>query len=160
MRNLRANIYGARTALKRIQIFREGLPIPFHPLGQCGAGDILNTLHQADEPVMLVLFRRRKANAAIAHDDRGDAMPARRTHLAVPSRLAIIMGVDVDKAGCDDLACCVNLFAALRADMSNRRNYTAVHCNISNKARRAGAINHGSTTNNKIMHTDSPLSSR
>jgi hypothetical protein len=70
------------------------------------------------------------------------------------------MGVDVDKAGCNDLTRCVNLFAALRADMSNRRDYTAVHCNISNTARRACAINHGSTTNNKIMHADSPLSSR
>jgi hypothetical protein len=44
--------------------------------------------------------------------------------------------------------------------MSNRRDYTAVHCNIGNEARRACAINHGSTTNNKIMHADSPLSSR
>jgi hypothetical protein len=44
--------------------------------------------------------------------------------------------------------------------MPNRRDYAAVHCNISNQARRACAINQGSTANNKIMHADSPLSSR
>ncbi|MEO0963371.1 MAG: amidohydrolase family protein, partial [Pseudomonadota bacterium] len=40
---------------------------------------------------------RGKADAAIAHHDRGHPMPARGSHLLIPSRLTIVMRVNVDK---------------------------------------------------------------
>ena len=157
MRNLRANIDRARQAFERIEIIGKAFPIPFHPLGERSAGNILNTLHQADQPIMLVLFRRCKANAAIAHDNRGDAMPARRTHLAVPRCLAVIMGMDINKAWRDDFTQSINLFAARSADLAYSGNDAAIHRDIGDKARCARAIHHGSTTNDQIMHIDSPL---
>ena len=157
VRNLRADIDGARQAFERIEIIGKAFPIPFHPLGERSARNILDTLHQADQPIMLVLFRGRKANAAIAHDNRGDAMPARRTHLAVPRCLAVIMGMDVDKPRRDDFARSINLFATRSADLAHSGNDAAIHRDIGDKARRARAINDRSTTNDQIMHIDSPL---
>ncbi len=159
MGDVGCNIDSTRAALKCVQIFGERFPIPSHPLGKRSTRNVLDTFHQTNQPVMLVFLCRGKANTAIAHDDRGDAMPAGWGHLAVPRRLAIIMGVDVDKAWRDNLASRINLFAALRTDCTNGRNDAAVYSNIRNKARCACAIDNGSTTNNQIMHADSPLSS-
>ena len=44
---------------------------------------------------------RREADAAVAHDDRGDAVPARRREQRIPADLAVVVGVDVDEAGRD-----------------------------------------------------------
>ena len=156
VRNLRANIDSARQAFECVKIIGKAFPIPFHPLGERSAGNILDTLHQADQPIMLVLFRGRKADAAIAHDDRGDAMPARRPHLAVPRCLAVIMGMDVDKTWRDDFTRSIDLFAARGADLTHSGNDAAIHRNVGDKARRARAIHHGSTANDQIMHIDSP----
>ena len=58
-------------SLQRVEVLREGLPIPRQTLGQRGAGDVLDTLQHADQPV--VLFDRRagrgEADAAVAHDE-------------------------------------------------------------------------------------------
>ena len=76
VRHMRPHINRARQTLKRIEIFGKCFPVPGHAFGKRGAGNILNALHKADQPVMLVLLGRRKADAAIAHDDGGDAVPA------------------------------------------------------------------------------------
>ena len=76
VRHMRANIDGARQPLQLVQIFREGFPVPAHPLRQGGARNILDAFHQADQPFVPVRLGRRKADAAIAHDDSGHAMPA------------------------------------------------------------------------------------
>ena len=40
------------------------------------AGDVLDALHQLDQPVVLVRLHRGEADAAVAHDGGGDAVPA------------------------------------------------------------------------------------
>ena len=42
---------------------------------------------------------RGEADAAVAHHDGGDAVPARRRQQRVPRDLAVVVGVDVDEAG-------------------------------------------------------------
>ena len=75
MRDVRRDIDGAPALGQRVHIFGEGFPIPGHAFGQRGAGNVLDTFHEADQPVMLVGFGRRETDAAIAHDDGGDAVP-------------------------------------------------------------------------------------
>ena len=96
-----ANIDAEFTPCQGIQILRKGFPVPCQALGQGGAGNILDTLQQGDQPVMLILARWGKANAAIAHGNRGDAIDRGGSQDAIPGRLAIIMGMNIDKARCD-----------------------------------------------------------
>ena len=64
--------------LELVEVLGEGLPVPRHALVERGTGDVLDTLHQLDEEVVLVGTSRREADAAVAHDDGRDAVPARR----------------------------------------------------------------------------------
>ena len=52
---------------------------------------------------------RREADAAVAHHDRGHAVPGRRGELGVPRGLAVVVGVDVDEARRDERAVGVDL---------------------------------------------------
>jgi hypothetical protein len=67
------------------------------------------------------------------------------------------MGVNVYKSGCNDLATCVDFFAASRTDFADGRYNAAINRNIGNKARSARAIDYSPAPNNQIMHADSPL---
>src|SRR5262245_33980726 len=62
-----------------------------------GAGDVLDAFHQADQPLVAVGSRRREADAAVAEDERRDAVPRRRRELGVPRRLRVVVRVDVDE---------------------------------------------------------------
>src|SRR5207245_4029123 len=57
-----------------------------------------------------------EADAAIAHDCCRDAVLRGRRDVLAPGDLAVIMGVDVDKAGRDQFAFGVDLFLALRGN--------------------------------------------
>ncbi len=89
--------------LDHVEVLRVALPAPRDALGERGAGNVLDTLHQADQPVLFPRPHRREADAAVACDDRGHAVPARRLQQAVPADLAVVVGVDVDESGRDDL---------------------------------------------------------
>ncbi len=52
--------------------------VPRQALVQRGAGDVLDALHQLDEPVVVGRAHRREADAAVAGHDGGDAVPRRR----------------------------------------------------------------------------------
>ena len=98
VRHLRADVERARHALERVEVLGEALPLPADALGERGARDVLDALHQADQPVVAVGARRREADAAVAHHDRRDAVPRRRREVRVPGHLPVVVGVDVDPA--------------------------------------------------------------
>ena len=54
--------------------------------------------HQVDQLVAVLLAHRREADAAIAEQDRRDAVPGRRRQHRVPGRLPVVMGVHIDPA--------------------------------------------------------------
>ena len=94
--------------LDHVEVLGVALPAPRDALGERGAGNVLDTLHQADQPVLFARPHRREADAAVACDDGGHAMSARRLQQAVPADLAVVVGVDVDESGRDDLSRCVD----------------------------------------------------
>ena len=156
VRDVAGDIDGARQFLQRVHIFGEGFPVPAHPFGERGAGDVLNAFHQADQPFVAVGFGGGKANAAIAHDDGGDAVPARRRHFLVPCRLPVIMGVDVDEAGGDDLAAGVEFVAPYTEIFADRDDAITVNRDIRDKGRSAHTIDDGAAAYHQIKHPESP----
>ena len=47
--------------LERVEVFGEGLPFPLDPLVQRGAGDVLDALHELDEPRLLARAYRARS---------------------------------------------------------------------------------------------------
>ena len=95
-----ADVDRVLAAVERVEVVGERLPVPRQALGERRAGDVLDALEHADQPVVLLGRRlgRGEPDAAVAHRDRGDAVEARRGEQRVPRGLAVEVGVDVDEA--------------------------------------------------------------
>ena len=68
------------------------------PSASARAGDVLDALHQPDQPVVAIGSGRGEADAAVAGDHGGDPVPAARGQHLVPGGLAVVVGVDVHPA--------------------------------------------------------------
>ena len=113
VRDLAAHVDGEFAAADDIEVLGVGLPAPGDALGERGARDVLDALHQFDEPLFLAGPHRRESDSAVAGHDGGDTVIARRFQQIVPADLAVVVGVDVHEAGRDDLAGGVDGFGGL-----------------------------------------------
>ena len=75
VRYLRGDVDGARHAGQSVEVIREGFPVPLQAFGEGDAGNVLHALHQVDQAVMVLGTDGGEADAAIAHEDRGRALP-------------------------------------------------------------------------------------
>nr|WP_262402566.1 hypothetical protein [Actinomadura sp. CNU-125] len=76
-----------------------GLEAPVDALVEGLQRHALDVLQGADDDVAVLGAGGRDAEAAVAHDDAGHAVPAGRGEVAVPEDLRVVVGVDVDEAG-------------------------------------------------------------
>src|SRR4029453_10855465 len=83
------------------------------------AGNALDTFHEADEPVVTVGRGGREPDTAVAHDDRGDAVPDRRREQRVPRDLTVVVRVYIDETGRDREAVGVELLAPALLDVAD-----------------------------------------
>src|SRR4029077_11559365 len=104
MRDLGAEIDCQVTLLDGVEVLRKALPLPGDALRQSGTRDVLDALHQFDQPLLTTGTHRREPDAAVAADDGRDAMQAGRLQRLVPADLTVVVRVDVDEAGCHDPA--------------------------------------------------------
>ena len=100
--NLRTDIDRVRR-VDRIEILTVGLPTPRNALMKCCTGNVLDALHQLDQLGLTARVDGREPHTAVPHDDRGDPVPAARGHVLVPTHLAVVVGMNVDKPGRDHL---------------------------------------------------------
>ena len=84
-------------------------------------GDVLDALHQLDQPLVAIRGRRREADAAVAHHHGGDAVPRARGDPRVPRDLRVVVRVDVDPPGRDQPAVGVDHLARRRGARRRRR---------------------------------------
>ena len=82
---LRAQVDVVRAPLDRVEVLAEALPGPVDALVEHGARDVLDPFHERDEARVRVRPHRGEADAAVAHDRRRDAVPARRRQSARPT---------------------------------------------------------------------------
>ncbi len=140
MWQLRRHVDCAAHRVERVEILREGLPVELHALAQHRAGDVLDAFHQVDQVGRLARPHRREAHAAIAEHRGGDAVPRTGRHERVPGRLAVIVGVDIDETRRDDQARGVDLTLARSEPGTDRGDFSVLHGNIGDPARRARAV--------------------
>jgi hypothetical protein len=150
--HLGGHVDGPRGGVERVEVLGEALPGPVDALVQRGAGDVLHALHELDEEALAAGAHRREAHAAVPHHHGGDAVPARRRQLGVPGDLAVVVGVDVDPAGCDNEAVGVELAVAALGDTADLGDAAAVHRHVGGDRRRAGAVHDGPPTDHELVH--------
>ena len=147
-----AHVDGPGLGLQGVEVFREGLPLPVDALGEGGAGDVLHPLHELDEEVLLARADRREADAAVAHDGGGHAVPAGGGHDGIPGGLAIVVGVDVHPAGGDDEPVGVDLAPGRALDLANGDDAVALDSDVPDDGRRARSVHDGSAPDDQVQH--------
>ena len=154
VRNLRADVEHLRRAVDRVEVLGVVLPTPLDALGERGAGDVLDAFHQTDEPRVLVGVNRRETDAAVAHDDGGDAVPARRREHRVPGDLTVEVRVHVDEAGRDERAVGVDLLARLALDRADLGDDAVGDRDVGGAARSTRAVDDRTAFDHEIMHAN------
>ena len=137
VRHVRPDIERAGHAVERVEVLGERLPVPADPFGERAAGDVLDAFHQLDEPLAPVRGDGREADAAVAEDRGGHAVPARRGQVRVPRGLPVEVRVHVDEAGRDEQPVRVDGAPATRVDPHRRDDHAVVDGDIG--PARAGA---------------------
>ena len=121
VRYLGPHVHGVR-GVDAVEIFGERFPAPGNAVMERGAGNVLHAFHELHQLVLGAGPHRRETDAAIAHDDRGDAVPAARGDLLVPADLAVVVGVDVDETRGQQLAPGIDDAPGLRRAAPRGRN--------------------------------------
>ena len=150
--HLRAHVDGARDGGEGVEVLGEGLPGEVEAGGEHGLGDVLDPFHQVDEQALSAAPHRGEADPAVAHDDRGDAVPRRRRHLGIPQGLAVVVGVDVHPARHHVEAARVDLAPAALLDRTHRGDPRAVEGHVAGEARAPRAVDHRPAPNHGVVH--------
>jgi len=99
---------------------------------------------------MIVRAAGREADAAIAHDRGGDAVLRRGRDILAPGHLAVIMGVDVDKARRDQFAPSVDLFRALAQYLADLGDAAVLDRDVSLEQIAAATVCDGAAADHQV----------
>ena len=147
-----AQIDGVLAAADGVEIVWKALPVPGQALGQGGPRDVFDPLEQADQEVMLVDAGRREADAAVAHRRRGDSVDGGWGEQGVPGHLAIVVGVNVDEAGGDMGAVCVDDAPGRAGDLADLNDQAVLNGHVGASGRRACAVDHDAIADDCVQH--------
>ena len=152
MRHLATDIGDLRQPVDVIEELGERLPTPLDAGCERGARDVLDTLHEPDEPVMSIGCSRREADAAVAHDHGGDAVPARRRQERIPRDLPVVVGVDVDEAGRHQRTVGIDHLASRALDATDVGDGAIGDGDIGGLGRCAGAVDDRAPLDHEVVH--------
>ncbi len=155
VRSERGHIERLRLRLQGIEVLGERLPGPADAVVEGGAGDVLDPLHESDQPGALLRGDGREPDTAVAEHQGGDAVPRRRRQGGVPGDLTVVVGVDVDETGGDDLAVGVELLGARGVDSADDGDVPVIDGDIGDDRAGAGAVDHQPVANDQVVHLGS-----
>src|SRR6185437_15904102 len=155
----RARMRATAAPLDGVEISRKALeaPVAAHTGLERGDAHALDLFQRARDEAAMRGMGRCDAEAAIAHDDRRDAVPGRDAEEPVPQDLRVVMGVDVDEAGGDDAARRVNGLACLARGIAQCHDLAAADADIAGIARLAGAVDDGAAADLEVERHGSTL---
>ena len=156
VRHLGRDIERSRHPVERVEVVGESLPAPLDALRERGAGDVLDALHQLDQPALATRAYRCEADTAVAHHDRRDAVPRRRGQQRIPADLAVVVSVDVDEAGGDQQSFGVDGPASGRPrEIADLGDDAVVHGDICRPLRSSRPVDEIAATDNEVVHESS-----
>ena len=152
VRHLGADVHDLGRCVEHVEILGEGFPIELDAFGQHGAGYVLDALHEVDQVGRGAWADRRKTDAAVAEDRRRHAMAGGGREIGVPGRLAVVVGVNVHEAGCDQQPVGID-FTAARADVgADRCDDLAVDCDVCDAFWGTIAVDYGAVADDQVVH--------
>ena len=110
---------------------------------------VLDVLERAGDDVVVLGPGRRDREAAVAGDDGGDAVEARRRERRVPEHLRVVVRVDVDEPGSDDVPAGVEHALAVEVG-ADRGDLAVADGDVGTRAGRAGAVDDGAALDDEI----------
>ncbi len=159
--DLGADVHRPAAGLEHVEELGEALPAPGDALGQRCAGDVLDALHQLDQPLLLAGSHRRKAHPAVAGDHGGHPVGGGGFQLGVPGGLAVVVRVDVDEAGRDQAAGGVDRLGGLTVErLADRHDDAVLDRNVGAPRRRTRAVDQRSAGDQQVVHDCPPLRRR
>jgi hypothetical protein len=91
--------------------------------------------------------------AAVALDDRRDAVPRRRREVGIPEHLGVEVGVHVDEAGCQHEPTEVDVAVAHAAgNIANRDDAAVAHLHVGSATRPARPVDDRCTPQDDVFH--------
>ena len=154
MRNLGADVGDELASIERIEVLGERLPFPFDAIGQGRSRDVLDPLHQADQPLASFGFGRGETDTAVPHHDRGHAVPAGWSEIGIPRGLGVVVRVHVDPPGGDDQPVGIDLACPVGGDGArwpDGHDVIAVDGQLSEVGLAAGAIDDRAVANHDVV---------
>ena len=105
----------------RCEVLGEGLEVPRDAGVQRRRVHVFDLLQRVRHQLAIGRARRRDRKAAVAGDDGGHAVEARRCQCRIPEDLGVVVGVDVDEAGGDDVTAGIDdvIAAQVRTDLDD-----------------------------------------
>ena len=103
-RHVRKHVHRLWLPVDAVEELGIAHPVPGEPLLHRLVGDRLDPRHGEHGALPHVGTHRCEAEAAVADDHRGDAVPAGERQIRVPEELRVVVGVEIDEAGGDDHA--------------------------------------------------------
>ena len=146
--------------LQAVEELGEGRPLPldagFHRLGR----NVLGPLEVADDHAPVGRGARRQGEAAVAHDHRGDAVPAGGGAQRIPEDLGIHVGVAVHEPGRHDLSLGVDDVARPLPNAADRHDAAMPDTDVGREARQAGSVDHHTVLDHQVVGHHSLLNRR
>ncbi len=132
-------------AVERVEVLRDGFPVPRHPVLHRVVGNRLGARHREHRAFAEFRPYRREAEAAVAQHYRGDTVPSGNGAVRIPADLRVVVGMKIDEAGRDDRILSVDHKAseAGRA-AADLRDLALANPDVGAIARHAGAVDHRS----------------
>ncbi len=159
VRDLAAVVDGQFTPADHVEVFRVGFPAPGDALRQRGTGDVLDALHQGDQPVLGTGPDWCESDPAVAGYHRCHTVIRRRFQNVVPADLAVVVSVDIDETGSDDHACRLDRLgrgpfqrSVTGAAPAHFHDHAAGDADVADEALGAGAVDDGAAENLQIEH--------
>jgi hypothetical protein len=139
-------------ALQGVEILGEGLPLPVNPGAQRFRGHAFDVEQHAHQQLAIRRAAGRDAEAAVAHDHRGHAVPARGRQSTIPRHLAIVVRVQIDEPGGQREPAGIDRPPGRTVHFADLDDTSIVHRHVAAPGRRTAAITDVRTADDHIVH--------
>ena len=139
-------------AVEPVEVLGKRLPAPVGAVLERGERHALDLGHHLAQVVVVARPQRGEREAAVAPDDRGDAVDTRGTRCRIPQQLGVVVGVRVDETRRDDQPRGVDHPTRGLVDVAHRDDTVAADPDIGDATGRARAVDDGSALDQLVQH--------